>query len=103
MAPRVKTADQPISKLERYRALLALDRDDLDSAVADQPELFNKVADAHTLAVAERDALDLDLERMQAKVAGVYRQQAADNQEKMTEGALKEKVILHVDVKRLAS
>ena len=72
-----------------FRALLQIDRDDLDTEVAQQPTLYNEVARAYATAISIRDELakeikvvraevGLDVRRRQEKKGGDTREKALD-------------------------
>ncbi len=90
-----------ISKLERFRSYLAIDRNDLDSCCEKQPELFYHVAEELAQAVASKDATKLKLEELEATTAKRLRQAATDNDEKITEVLLKQRLTIQSDVKAL--
>ncbi len=81
-----------MSTLEHYRKFLVIDKDDLDRCLMEQPETYYHVSSAFALASAERDAVKLDLEELQAKLGLDLRDQAIRKDEKMTEGALQQKL-----------
>jgi len=90
----MKPEPKPRSKLEQFRALLAIDRDALDSCLVEQAELFFHVADAHARAVAVRDGAKLDIEQAEAAADVRLRAQAAAREEKLTEPAIMHKLRL---------
>lgn len=87
--------------LERFHAQLAIDREDLDECWVRQPELYFNVSDAHVLAVAERDAIKLELEEAQAEEGKRLREDAAQHNEKITEASINQNVLLAPKVKQL--
>jgi hypothetical protein len=78
--------------LEQAEELLKIDKNNLDKVVCQQAEIFNKITDQFTLAVAKRDFMKKELSELDAAIAIEYRQKAHDNNEKLTEGKLNEKV-----------
>ena len=81
-----------VSELERYRGHLAIDQDDLDKCLMEQPEVYYVVAQAVANTTAERDKLKLELEELQAKLGLDLRDQATRRNEKLTEGGLEQKL-----------
>ena len=81
-----------ISELDRYRQHLAIDRNDLDTCLTEQPECHYHVSQACAIATAERDKLKLELEELTAKLGLDLRDQATRRDEKLTEGALAQKL-----------
>lgn len=88
-------------KLARFREGLVIDKDDLDECLIQQPELYYHVAEAHSLATAERDAIKLDLEIWEAEEGQKIRDRAAIDEEKLTEGGLKEQLLLIPRIQQL--
>lgn len=89
------------SLLERFRKDLVIDQDDLDQCLVQQPELYWHVAEAHSKATAERDASKLDLEVAEAEEAQKIRDRAAQMEEKVTEGSIKEQLALSPRLQKL--
>lgn len=61
----------------KLRAFLSIDKDALDDCLMEQPDAFEKVGQAYVYAVADRDALELDLEEARAELDQKFRLQAA--------------------------
>lgn len=78
--------------LEEVEELLKINRNNLDTVVCQQAEIFSKITDQFSLAVAKRDHMKEELAVLDASIAIEYRQKAQDNNEKLTEGKLNEKV-----------
>lgn len=87
--------------LAECRAFLSIDRDDLDSCLMEQPEVFYRVAQAFTLAQAERDSIKLDLTEAQAELGVQFRKQALEKEEKLTEDGLKQKLSMAPRIQKL--
>jgi hypothetical protein len=81
-----------VSDLERQRAYLAIDRDNLDDCLMQQPEVYYSVAQALALANADRDACKLDLEELQAQLDQDIRAEALRKDEKLTETSLQNRL-----------
>jgi hypothetical protein len=79
--------------IDTFRKSLVIDKDDLDTCLVQQPELFDHVAEAHSMAVAERDATKLALEEAEAWGSQQIREEYAEAKIKTTEGDIKEKLI----------
>lgn len=82
----------PHQDLEALRQQLQIDRDDLDTCLVEQPDLYYHVAEAYVLAVAKRDEAKLDLEQVTAELGEVMRNAAAVKEEKLTEAAITRKL-----------
>jgi hypothetical protein len=81
-----------MSMLEHYRNNLAIDRDDLDTCLMRQPEVYYGVAQNVALSNAERDACKLDLEELQAQLDQDIRAEALRKDEKLTETSLQNRL-----------
>lgn len=90
MAKPVAVEDT-LAKLKGY---LAIDRNDLDTCLMQQPEVYYRVAEALTQASAARDALKLRFEEETARQDQNIRQHAVRMDEKLTETAVQQKLRL---------
>ena len=100
-SPAPKSPDKELSEL---RAYLSIDKLALDDCLIEQPEIFYKVANALTFAVAQRDATKLDLEEARAELDEQFRKQAYEEERKyerkkghpappkLTEGAIQNRI-----------
>ncbi len=82
------------------RAALAIDMDDLDECLIRQPELYYHASELGALAKAARDEAKLDLELLEAAEGQHIRDLALKNEEKLTEGSLREQLLLSPKVER---
>jgi hypothetical protein len=88
-----RISKKPVANtLESLRSKLSIDKDDLDNALVEQPDLYYHVADAYVTAVADRDAAKLDLEQATADLDKQFRGAAAAAEEKLTETSLQRKI-----------
>lgn len=85
----------------QYRDQLQIDENDLDRCMIEHAELFDHVAEALVEAEARRDTLKLQLEEATAELAQGIRTRAARNEEKLTEGSLKEQLQILPRIKEL--
>lgn len=83
--------------IDEFKAALAIDRYSLDTCIADQVILFSEVSEQTVAALAVRDTSKKQMEEMYADVSLRIRQEAADEGRKMTEGLVKENVLVSVD------
>ena len=74
-----------LSELENS---LAIDRDDLDTCLVEQPGSFYHVAEQVASANARRDTAKLELEEVTATEDGKFRSLLAQNEEKATESGI---------------
>lgn len=92
VAPRVRLTSEEASAFTRYRGLIALDRNDLDTAAEQQAQLYMEVSDHHVDAVSARDKAKSDLALVDAELALAVRR---SQEKKMSEGAVYDEVIIH--------
>lgn len=76
--------------VDEFHGMLAIDRDDLDRCLMEQPDIYYQVSQQLTLALAERDAIKLDLDEAEAKLGGELRENAAKDEALQTLIAEKE-------------
>lgn len=81
-----------VISFDKLKTYLAIDKDDLDTCLMEQPSIFFEVATALANANAERDAAKLVLEEEQAKLDQDLRKQAERAGEKVTESSLQNKL-----------
>ena len=80
-----------LSQLEK---LLAIDKDDLDTELVRQPQLFYEVSELMVEAVANRDRLKDALGVTEAQVAAAVRDRLSRQEVKVTEGLVREEIAL---------
>lgn len=80
---------------------LAVDKDALDDALIEQPELLYHVAEQYVLAEAERDAIKLELEEALADADNKVRALAEKNEDRVTEPFIKKQITGDPKVRRL--
>ncbi len=80
------------SELENLRSQLQIDKDDLDTCLVEQPDLYYHVAENYVNAVARRDAVKLSIEQVTAELGEQMRKAAAAREEKLTESAITRKI-----------
>lgn len=85
---RHEAARPPVTALERFKGNLAIDKDDLDTCLMEQPESYYHVSEAYVNAVALRDATKLELEEVTAKEDQAIRASALATERKLTETAV---------------
>jgi hypothetical protein len=86
------------ARRELKRALV-IDADDLDGCLVNQPGYFFNAAEAFSAANAARDMAKLELKELMAQLDGDIRRQAIDNDEKLTEVALTNRITILPNVK----
>lgn len=79
-------------RMEELRRKLRIDKDDLDSAAIEQPQLFFEVAEETALAISRRDAANLALEQLEAVLSQKVRSELAETEEKVTEAMIRQEV-----------
>lgn len=78
-----------------FTRYLRIDKQALDDEIVQQPGLFYRVCEAYVEAAAERDAAKEHLAMVDAGLDGEARHRAEVDGEKITEGAIRGKVVLH--------
>lgn len=78
--------------LDQLQEQLAIDRDDLDSSLADQPNLYFHVADVYSRALADREKAQSELSKMKAKIDNEIRYRIAEEGVKRTEGSIEKEM-----------
>ena len=99
MVDRRKKA-QPTS-LQGLRAQLAIDRDNLDKSLEEQPELYYHVAQAHAHAIAEADETKLDRDQGLAKFDREIREALDDEGERITENLISQRMHVMPEAREL--
>ena len=79
--------------IAEFKDYLAIDRNNLDEAVIQQPQLYFQVGEAHAMAIAERDATKEDLAFVDAGLRAKHRKVLEKAEMKVTEGAIEAGVI----------
>lgn len=87
-----------MNNIEYFEDLLVLDESDLDIACKTQAELFRMVGKKLVNAINDRDKIEHDLEVLSARKDEKIRRRAADTNEKITEAAIKNKIIMDKEV-----
>jgi hypothetical protein len=86
---------------EDLRDQLSINKDDLDTSLVEQPDLYYHVAECYSESVAERDASKLDLEQAIAGLDEQLRQEAAAREEKVTETLIQRRLATHPRIQEL--
>lgn len=87
----MSTFDNIFTDLSRS---VMLDKHDLDNQLTEHAELYRQVCDHLALYTSQRDQAKRSLEEVEAKIDGEVREDAAATKEKMTEAAIKQRIIL---------
>src|ERR1044072_3906085 len=99
--PERRKTETPSRLIDRYRAKLAIDRDDLDRCMVEQPELVDHVGEAYANAVAARAAGKVELEIAEAEETQKIRERPSTMDEKLTEASLREQLVLSKRIQNL--
>lgn len=83
--------------IEQLKALLAINKNELDTEISNQPSLFYEVAEACVSAMAERDARKEELATVDAELDGKARVTLSQREERVTEAMVKNAVQSHKD------
>lgn len=98
--PRSAHEEAALALIADLEGSLKIDQHALDEALIQQPDLFYRVSKELTLAVSRRDLAKQELEELIAELGNDVRVTAVRNEEKVTEGGIKEKVTMDNSVKR---
>jgi hypothetical protein len=86
---------------EELREALIIDDDDLDKCLVEQPSLFYSAAEASSLADSKRDTVKLELKELKAQLDQDIRRKAIEDEEKLSETQLTNRIITLPVVKAL--
>ena len=89
------------AEYQRCRRTLAINRDDLDTEVAQHAEKFFRVAEMAVLASAAYDQIKQDLKLVEARVAKEVRAAAAAEERKISNDAVEMEVLNDREIKTL--
>lgn len=108
MAPRVKVQDDPPPPrkmgmtdeklIYEFEALLVIDKNALDDALEQHPDLMYRVSEILVERIAQRDAAKLDVAEAESKADAEARRDAAVAEEKITDAGVKAIVKLNKKV-----
>lgn len=90
-----------MSDFDDLKKALKIDRNDLDTIVMRQPQLFFQVAEEHVQAVSTRDAIEQRIKELTAELDAAIRRKADKADEKITEPAVKQKILSDDQMKQL--
>jgi hypothetical protein len=93
---RERTKEQ--DDFAELEAGLHIDENGLDDALMEQTELFYRVSKEYSLLVSRRDAAKQNVDEVKAEVDLQYRQDARNENEKVTEKEIEAKVRMDKDV-----
>lgn len=95
MKPKSKEQrDARQESLDRYKEALQLDKNDLDTALEQQPTLLDEVAEEHALAVSRRDEMKTAMEEAYATQADNIRNSSKPGEKPPTDSSVKEQASL---------
>lgn len=78
--------------LDQLQDQLAIDRDDLDTCLSDQPNLYFHVADVYTRAIADREKAQSELSMTKARIDREIRHASAEEGTKRTEASIEKEM-----------
>jgi len=91
----------PQADPQEYREKLVLDRDNLDEAALQQASLYEEVGEQRILAVSYRDELEYQKDQLYAELDAAVREEALEDEKKITEAAIKAKIAGKPEMMRL--
>ena len=96
-AKKTKTTDWPEHELrfdlEQVQAKLRIDKHALDDEVEQQPEVFGEVAEAAVIAKSQVESLEEQVKLLEASIDFNAREQASNDDARITENEIKALVI----------
>jgi len=84
-----------------FRDRLSINPDNLNEGLEEQSGLYYDVANAYAEAVAQRDAIKLDLEEKSAEIDQATRKKAEAEEAKITEAGVQQAIRMHKDIQAL--
>jgi hypothetical protein len=93
----VTASDNEPSDYARLRAKIRIDKNDLDTAVVEQPEVFLEISEAYSSACSIRDAAKDTLARADSELAAVVRRTLEAKGMKDTKDNVSDGILLHPD------
>lgn len=87
--------DASASVFARLRANIAIDKDNLDTNVAEQPELYLEISEQYSLATSRRDKARSNVARTDSELAFSLRPQLAKAGIKDTKDNMSDAILLH--------
>lgn len=98
--PENDLVDESYKKLDELDVLLRIDKNVLDDALLEQPDIFYRVSTASALATSRRDAAKRELEEVTAKLTTeAWADARRADDKKITKGEIESEVLLDPDVK----
>lgn len=102
--PRARISEiNPPNTFERLEQRIRIDRDHLERACVEQPDLLYDVAAGVSFRRSQRDELKKALEEYEATQYVHIRRQAANAEERMTEGEVRARMVSDVDHRRITA
>lgn len=77
---------------------IKIDRDELDTCLIQQPQLYYEVSERLALAISRRDAQRDEVKVTESEVDEIVREEAAEEEKKITEAGVKAQVAQHRSV-----
>lgn len=93
--------DDAAPRTNELRENLRIDEDDIDRCLVQQPDYFFQAADAFALANSQRDTIKLQLKELIAQLDQDLRKKALDDQERISEAQLTNRITTLPKVKEL--
>lgn len=77
------------SLFEDLKAAVQIDKNDLDSCLVQQPDLFYRVSEEYTLARSLQDEIKFDITQLEAELGAQFRKEAEGEKKPPTDTAVK--------------
>jgi hypothetical protein len=92
--PKTRDEDETNSLLDDLRDGLKIDRNDLDTALMEQPDAYWRVSEAYVMACSRRDEIKMERDQAMAELDRQFRQEAEKAGDKLTEKSLQSQIDL---------
>jgi hypothetical protein len=92
--PKTRDEDEANGLIDDLRVGLRIDKNDLDTALMEQPDAYWRVSEAYVMACSRRDEMKLEMGQATAELDKQYRGEAEKAGDKLTEKSLQSQIDL---------
>lgn len=94
---RLGEEEAPLDPFVEYERALRIDRNDLDTELVQQPDMYYRISREMAMSISRRDAAKLERDRTEAEVDLSLRHSHAADEKKPMESFYRNKVLLDTD------
>lgn len=98
---KVDEIELAFSEIDKFKKRLSIDKNALDDALIQQPDLYSEIGEKTVAAKSYVDSLDTRLKELRAELDANIRQDAHENEEKITEAVVANRILLTPTYKKL--